>query len=151
METSTGAWSRRPVAPGWSGVTSTSIVGAPLPPPWLLLEGVVATLPTYVTRPGVVELSGSVMATASPILTLDCCDASSAIVMTRRTDVMPSTGPAWTGAPLVGVTLVTRTAPGSNTTAPSSRLPVAGTLRAAWNRATADSVAEVNASPESGP
>ena len=47
IETSTGAWSSRPVAAGSVGVTSTSIVGEldPPPPPWSL-DGVVATVPT---------------------------------------------------------------------------------------------------------
>ena len=72
------------------------------------------------TLPGVVLLSGSVITTGSPTLMLDCCAASSAIVTTRRVDVIPSTGPACTAAPSVGVTLVTRTGPGSKTTEPSA-------------------------------
>jgi len=58
----------------------------PLP----LSGGTVATVPTKETRPGVVELSGSVMATSSPTLMLACCDASRAIVTTRRVEVILS-------------------------------------------------------------
>ena len=127
-------------------MTSTSIVGVLGPLPWSL-AGVVATVPTNVTRPGVVELSGSVIVTGSPTFTLVCCEASSAIVTTRRVDVTPSTGPACTGAPTDGVTEVTRTGPGSNTTEPSSSRPVTGRPCAAWNALIAAAVSAVNAVP----
>ena len=71
-----------------------------------------------------VELSGSVITTGSPTFTLVCCDASSAIVTTRRVEVTPSSAPGCAAEPTVGVTLVTRMAPGSNTTEPSGSRPV---------------------------
>ena len=65
IDTCTGAWSRSPVAVGSSGVTSTVMVG--LDPLLPLPEGVVATVPTEVTVPGVVCPSGSVIVTVSPV------------------------------------------------------------------------------------
>ena len=53
-------------------------------------------MPTYVTLPGVVRLSGSVIVTGSPTLTSACCAASSSIVTCRTTDVIVSTGPGCT-------------------------------------------------------
>ena len=75
-------------------------------------------------RPGVVWLSGSVIVTGSPTLTLACWAASSSTLTWRAVELIPSTGPGMTVAPTVGVTLVTRTGPGSNTTDPSSSSPV---------------------------
>ena len=106
----------------------------PIPPPWSPeLAGVVATVPTYVTLPGVVRWSGRVIVTGSPTLTSACCAASSSIVTCRATDVTVSTGPGCTVAPSVGVTLVTRTGPGSNATDPSNSSPVRSPPRADWN------------------
>src|SRR5262249_40411131 len=109
--------------------------------------GVVATLPTNVTLPGVVLLSGRVITTGSPTFTLDCSAASRAMVTTRRVDVIPSTGPACTAEPSVGVTEVTRTGPGSKITDPTGRVPVCASPLSAWNDLIAAAVAAVNESP----
>src|SRR5262245_46836195 len=146
IETCTGAWSRRPVAAGCNGVTSTSTVGELLLAS-LALAGVVATEPTELTLPGVVELSGKVIVTGSPTFTSDCCAASSWIVTCRFVVVNVSTGPGCTAEPTVGVTDVTRTGPGSNTTAPGCRTPVSSSPCSFWNALIRASVALVNSSP----
>ena len=82
-------------------------------------------------RPGVVWLSGRVIVDRDrPLLTFACWDASSASLTCRAVELMASTGPGITVAPTVGVTLVTRTGPGSNTTDPSSSSPVTVKRRA---------------------
>ena len=99
------------------------------------------------TFPGVVRLSGSVIVTGSPTLISACCAASSWIATCRTVDVIASTGPGCTVAPSVGVTLVTRAGPGSNTTEPSSNSPVGLTPWADWKALIAAAVAAVNSSP----
>src|SRR5215470_9115660 len=118
MFTVTGAWSRVPAAFGSVSFTCTGIVVAGLPPD----PDVVATVPTAVATPGVVVPSGSVMLTVSPAFTSDCCEASSWIVTTCRSDVAVSTGPD-AGPPRLPVRVATRSAAGSNTTCPSDSDP----------------------------
>src|ERR1700736_6518252 len=118
MFTVTGAWSRLPAACGSVSFTSTGIVVVALPPD----PDVTATVPTEETTPGVVVPSGSVTVTLSPAFTSDCCEASSGIVTTCRSDVAVSTGPD-AGPPRLPVTVATRSAAGSNTTCPSDSDP----------------------------
>ena len=99
--------------------------------------------------PGVVWLSGSVIVTVSPTLTLPCSEASSAILTWRAVEVIASTGPGMTVEPTVGVTLVTRTGPCSNTTDPSSSSPVTEAPCADCSARIAAAVAAVNSSPPS--
>src|ERR1700733_4896304 len=109
MATFTGAWSHVPVAAGSVGLTSTVIVG--LEDPELLLDeeellllldeeaepllvgGVVATVPTDETTPGVVWLLGRGMATRSPTATSDCWLGSSAMETWRTVEVADRTAP----------------------------------------------------------
>src|SRR5215470_15022112 len=118
MLTVTGACSRVPADLGSVSFTCTGIVVVGLPPD----PDVVAAVPTEETTPGVVVPSGSVMLTVSPAFTSDCCEASSGIVTTCRSDVAVSTGPD-AGPPRLPVTAATRSAAGSNTTCPNDRLP----------------------------
>ena len=102
----------------------------------------VATVPTEVTTPGVVRLSGRVMTTWSPTLTSDCWAASRAMVTTRVVEVACRTGwPAWSAPPSVADTVVTRTATGSNTACPRGRVPVWDMPRVAWSFFSAVAVA----------
>src|SRR5439155_1329923 len=94
---------------------------------------------------------GSVIVTGSPASSCDCWAASGAIVTRRLVEVIASTGPACTVAPTDGVTLVTRTAPGSKTTQPSSSSLVCASPCAAWNALIAAAVAAVNAAPDTLP
>ena len=65
----------------------------------------------------------------------------------RVVEVTSSTGePAWTAAPSLGVTAVTRTGPGSNTTEPSRSSPVSGRPSERWSVRMAAAVAPVNVS-----
>src|SRR5215472_19156792 len=95
----------------------TGTVGVELPPLPVLVGGMVATLPTEATVPGVVLLSGKVIVTWSPTLTSDCRSASSATLTTRAVELAVRTGPV-AGPPAIAVTVVTRAAVGRNTTAP---------------------------------
>ena len=73
-----------PAACGSVGVICTVTVGVLLPePPDPLEEDVLATFPTEDTTPGVVLLSGRVMATVSPFLTWDCRPASRSTLTCR--------------------------------------------------------------------
>ena len=101
-------------------VTVTGIVGVLPEVPEPL--GVVATLPTEETTPGVLAPSGSVMLTLSPAFTSLCWEASSAIITTFRSDVAVSTGPD-AGLPRLPGTVATRSAAGSNTTDPGDSDP----------------------------
>src|SRR6202043_3717322 len=92
------------------------VAAGPCPGP----GGVVATVPTSDTAPGVVVPSGSVMLTGSPALTCDWSEASSGIITTCRSEVAVSTGPD-AGPPRLPVTWLTRSASGSNTTCPSDK------------------------------
>jgi hypothetical protein len=56
-------------------------------------------------------------------------------------DVPDSSGPPPTGAPTFAVTVVTRSGPGWNETAPRSRRPVTGWLVARCQRRSAAAVA----------
>jgi len=67
----------------------------------------------------------------------------------RVVDVTVSTGPDCTAAPRVGVTVVTRTAPGSKTTEPSGSSPVCARPRADSNALIALAVSAVKVSPAS--
>ena len=87
--------------------------------------------------------------TWSPTLTLACWEASSAILTWRAVEVIASTGPGMTVWPTVGVTLVTRTGPGWNTTDPSSSSPVTVAPCADCSARMAAAVAVVNSSPVS--
>ena len=120
MFTVTGAWSRVPAASGSVSFTCTGIVVAG--PCSCCPAVVVATVPTEEIMPGTVVPSGSVTVTLSPALTCDWSEASSGIVTTCRSEVAVSTGPD-AGPPRVPVTWLTRSAPGSNTTCPSDKLP----------------------------
>ena len=113
MFTVTGAWSRVPAAAGCVSVTVTGIVG-PLAVPD-------ATVPTEETVPGVVAPSGSVTVTASPAVTSASWEVLSRIVTTCRSEVADRTGPD-AELPRLPVTLLTRSASGSNTIWPSGRL-----------------------------
>src|SRR5215469_5105373 len=141
MSTWTGAWSRLPVADGSVGLTSTSMVGVlpdpELPdepdddpgddpdPPAEPADGLVATVPTYVTTPGVVLLPGRMIVTRSPTITSPRSVASSWTVTWRDVELASKTGvPAWAGLPSVAGTLVTLAAEGKNTAWPRARLPV---------------------------
>src|SRR4029453_2271326 len=82
IEASTGAWSRRPVALGWSRDTISSTVGAEESPPASAAGGV-ATLPTHRTRPVVAWPPGSSRSTRSPARTYGWRLASRAMVTCR--------------------------------------------------------------------
>src|SRR5262249_50314853 len=146
IETLTGAWSSRPVAAGWSGLTVTSTVGevfeSELPD-----DDDDATRPTDETTPGGGRLLGSVIVTRSPAFTCVCRAASSAIVTMRRVDVAGRIGePGPAGLPSVAETVLIRTGPGRKTACPSVRVPVSATLRSACSLLSARLVDELNSS-----
>src|SRR5215471_14633590 len=87
-------------------------------------EGAVATLPTEVTRPGVVWLFGRVIVTWSPAFTSDCRKASRSTVTCLVVEVAVRIGPP-AGPPSVAGTVVTRAADGRNTASPSASWPFA--------------------------
>jgi hypothetical protein len=74
------------------------------------------------------------------------------LITTRcRVELTDSTGPACTACPSVGVTLVTRTGPGLNTSEPNGNTPVRASPRAACSATIALSVAAVKPSPRPPP
>ena len=86
-----------------------------------------ATRPTWVTTPGVVRPSGSVMLTGSPSFTSDCMAGSSWMVTTGVVEVAVSTTtPAVAGPPstVLVPSPVISARPGRNTAWPSGRVPV---------------------------
>ena len=143
------------MAAGFVGVTVTLMVAEPelLGPPRLaeLGEEEVATLPNEVTTPGVMTLSGKVIATRSPAATSDCCDVSRSTVTTRVVDVADMMAwPTGADAPKVAETDVTRAALGRNTASPRLSVPFALTPRADWSFSTARVVQLLNTSEPAG-
>src|ERR1700728_415115 len=134
-----GDWPAEPLPP----------LPVPVPPP----PGQVATVPTVCTcPPTVVVPSGITTDTASPGLTRYSCDTPRSTVTTELVPVAVSTvppaeppplppaplppPPPAMDAPTDGVTEVTRTGTGSNTTSPSRISPVTGRPRAFCQRST---------------
>ena len=116
MLTETGAWSRFPVAAGWTSRTVIATVSGPLRdrrcravwlPAGRLPGTAVATEETTVTTPGVVVTpSGSVTVTWSPGRTRYSWVTGSWAVTTGTVDVAVSTAdPGCGGEPRLGVTL----------------------------------------------
>ena len=119
MYTVTGAWSRVPAAPGRSAAPVTGIVVAVPRRPG---RGVVATVPTDDTTPGVAVPSGSVTRHRVPRLHLrllrDIQRDHHHVLVRRRRSTGPDAGP-----PSLPVTWATRIAAGSNTTCPGDSDP----------------------------
>ena len=122
--------------PGRRGSVSATCTGivvvgsCPCPDP----DVVVATVPTEDTTPGVGRPVRQRHRHASPALTSDCCETSSGIVTTSRSDVAASTGP-FAGPPRLPVTgrpgsPPARTPPARTTATPAGRRPP-GALQAA--------------------
>jgi hypothetical protein len=132
------------VADGSVGLMCAGTVGELSEPPELF-DGAVATLPTEVTVPGVVLLSGSVIVTRSPALTSDCRSGSSATLTVRAVELACSTGPV-AGAPRLACSMVTRAAVGKNTTSPRDSSPVWSTPRCFCSFSTPALVAQLNSS-----
>ena len=125
------------------GLICTGTVG-PLSPAELP-DGAAATLPTEVTRPGVVLPSGSVIVTRSPAFTCDCRSGSSATLTVRAVELADNTAPV-ADPPRIACTLVTRAAVGRNPTSPSNSSPVWSTPRWFCSFSTPALVAHVNSS-----
>ena len=86
-----------------------------------------ATRPTWVTTPGVMLPSGSVMLTRSPSFTSDCSDGSRSIVTIGVIEVAVSTtdpAVAWPPSDVVLPRPVTSAGPGRNAAWPSGSVPV---------------------------
>ena len=123
----------------WSDETAP----LPLPVPMPLPPGQVATVPTVSMCPPTVERPvGSTTVTESPGLTRYSCDTSRSAVTTGVVLVAVNTVPPPTTAPTEAPTEVTRIGPGSNTTAPSEIVPVAGRPRARCHRCTAAAITD---------
>src|SRR4029453_13082217 len=97
-------------------------------------DGVVATLPTLDTTPGVVWPSGMVIVALSPSLTCDCWAASRPMWTLRAVEVAERIEvPAWAELPRVAESSVTLAPVGRNTAWQRGRMTVRSSHTWVWS------------------